>query len=242
MAAVSGIIPRSDAEMQHAASEVDYIVVNPYNEQTVSVPQHRYWPMFTPRRARDTRAAVQRLKFINTFLKITPVRDEVGQRMARLAADTFVKEVPKGSMINIGVGFPEEAVRVLIERGLEETYTFTTEAGSDGGLPAPGIFWRRDPSPAFGKLAGHVSPVPDRTRSRHVRLSARRPSGQRQRLQTGAPPHRLRRPGRPARHRRRRPHADLCRKLDARRRIPPGRRSHPPIKPGKPKFVDEVPR
>jgi propionate CoA-transferase len=141
MAAVSGIIPRSDAEISMPASEVDYIVVNPYNEQTVSVPQHRYWPMFTPACTLDTRAAVQRLKFINTFLKITPVRDEIGQRMARLAADTFVKEVPKGSMINIGVGFPEEAVRVLIERGLEQTYTFTTEAGSYGGLPAPGIFF-----------------------------------------------------------------------------------------------------
>ncbi|MBK8654792.1 MAG: hypothetical protein IPN20_13010 [Haliscomenobacter sp.] len=136
--------------------------MNPYNEQTVSVPQHRYWPMFTPACALDTRAAVQRLKFINTFLKITPVRDEVGQRMARLAADTFVKEVPKGSMINIGVGFPEEAVRVLIERGLEETYTFTTEARMAALLGAGHLFRRRDPSPAFGKLAGHVSPVPDR--------------------------------------------------------------------------------
>ena len=138
MAAVSGIIPKSESEISMPASEVDYIVVNPYNEQTVSVPQHRYWPMFTPACTLDTRAAVQHLKFINTFLKITPVRDEIGQRMARLAAATFVKEVPQGSMINIGVGFPEEAVRVLIERGLEQTYTFTTEAGSYGGLPAPG--------------------------------------------------------------------------------------------------------
>lgn len=44
-------------------------------------------------------------------------------------------------MINIGVGYPEELARVIISQGLGERYTFTTEAGAYGGLPAPGIFF-----------------------------------------------------------------------------------------------------
>lgn len=44
-------------------------------------------------------------------------------------------------MINIGVGFPEEVAREIIEAGLEDNYVFTTEAGAYGGLPAPGIFF-----------------------------------------------------------------------------------------------------
>ena len=36
---------------------------------------------------------------------------------------------------------PEEVARVLIDQGLGQGYTFTTETGVYGGLPAPGIFF-----------------------------------------------------------------------------------------------------
>ncbi|MCB0546701.1 MAG: hypothetical protein KDD19_03885 [Phaeodactylibacter sp.] len=141
MATVSAVIPKDEARISMPADKVDYIVVHPYNEQTASVRQHRYWPMFTPGGNVETDAAAARLKFMNTLLKITPVRDEVGNAMARLAATLFAREVPRGAMINIGVGFPEEVARYVIGQGLGKELTFTTEAGAYGGLPVPGVFF-----------------------------------------------------------------------------------------------------
>ncbi len=147
MAAVARIIPKNEKEISIPAKLVDYIVVNPYNEQTVSVPQHRYWPMFTAHHEVDRKAAVAQLKFINSFLKITPVRNTVDDDMARLAARIFLEVVPEQGLVNIGVGFPEEVARILVEKDLEERFIFTTEAGSYGGLPAPGIFFGAAISP-----------------------------------------------------------------------------------------------
>lgn len=141
MAAVSSIIPKSPDEISVPADQVDYIVVNPYNEQAASVLQRNYWPLFTPEGTSDRTNAVQRLKFINNLLKITPVRDALGHIMGRTAASLLVRETPKGGMVNIGIGFPEEVARLLVEHGVEEDYLFTTEAGSYGGLPAPGIYF-----------------------------------------------------------------------------------------------------
>ncbi|MBK7408322.1 MAG: hypothetical protein IPJ40_09815 [Saprospirales bacterium] len=141
MATVSAIIPKLPADISVPAEDVDYIVVNPYNEQVASVLQRNYWPLFTPEGDADRKEAVQRLKFINNLLKITPVRSALDQIMGRLAASILVREVPKGGMVNIGIGFPEEVARLLVEHGLEDDYLFTTEAGSYGGLPTPGIFF-----------------------------------------------------------------------------------------------------
>lgn len=141
MVAVSEIIPADEQEISIPARDVDYIVVNPYNEQTITVPQKRFWSMFTPEGNPDVHRAIERLRFINTFLKITPVRTPVGMMMARLAASIFTENVPKRGLINIGVGFPEEVARLIVEHGREQDYIFTTEAGSYGGLPAPGIFF-----------------------------------------------------------------------------------------------------
>lgn len=147
IAAVSGVVAKDARKISILAQLVDYIVVNPYNEQTVSVPQKQYWPMFTPHHEVDRKAAVAQLKFINTFLHITPVRNKVDEGMARLAADLFMNVVPAQGLVNIGVGFPEEVARILVGRDLEDRYIFTTEAGSYGGLPAPGIFFGAAISP-----------------------------------------------------------------------------------------------
>ena len=147
IAAVAAIIEKDTEKISLPAEQVDYIVVNPYNEQTVSVPQHRYWPMFTPHHEVDRKAAVAQLKFINTFLKITPLRNKVDEDMARLAANLFMNTVPEQGLVNIGVGFPEEVARILVERNLEDKFIFTAEAGSYGGLPAPGIFFGAAISP-----------------------------------------------------------------------------------------------
>lgn len=141
MAAVSDIIPKSPGEIGIPASDVDYIVDNRYNEQVGSVLQRYYWPMFTPQAKSDRTKDVQKLRFINRLLKITPVRSELDQVMGRMAATLLVRETPRGGMVNIGIGFPEEVARLLVENGVEDDYLFTTEAGSYGGLPAPGIFF-----------------------------------------------------------------------------------------------------
>jgi propionate CoA-transferase len=141
MATVSAVIPKDEAAISLPAELIDYMVVHPHNEQTASVRQKRYWPMFVPGQPVDVSRAQARLKFINTVLRITPIRDEVGQAMARLGATLFARHVPKGSLINIGVGFPEEVARYVVKQGLGRDLTFTTEAGAYGGLPVPGVFF-----------------------------------------------------------------------------------------------------
>jgi len=139
--AVSDLIDCDVASIGLAAEEVDVIVVNPRNEQTGSVPQRKYWPMFTAGATEDEREAVARLKFINETMHITPHRSRVDHALGRLAARTFTQNVRAGATVNIGVGLAEEACRVLYDSGVHEQITFTTESGPYGGLPAPGIFF-----------------------------------------------------------------------------------------------------
>ncbi len=138
---VSAIIPKKASMITLPASEVDYIVVHPFNEQTASIRQKRYWPMFTPGSRVDIPKAAAQLRFINNILKITPVRGEVAFALARLGARVFAEQVSPGAMVNIGVGYPEEVARQLTRYGLHDQLLFTTEAGAYGGLPAPGIFF-----------------------------------------------------------------------------------------------------
>jgi len=138
---VSAVVQKSASEISLPAHEVDYIVVHPFNEQTASIRQKRYWPMFCAGAKVDLTRAVRQLRFINNFLKITPVRGAVEFALARLGARVFAEAVHQGAMVNIGVGFPEEVARQLIEQGLANQLLFTTEAGAYGGLPAPGIFF-----------------------------------------------------------------------------------------------------
>lgn len=138
---VSAIVAKKEAGISMRASTVDYIVVHPYNEQTASVRQSNFWPMFTPGARIDVPAASRQLRFINNVLKITPIRGAVEFALARLGARVFAASVSKGAMVNIGVGFPEEVARQLVEHGVADQLLFTTEAGAYGGLPAPGIFF-----------------------------------------------------------------------------------------------------
>jgi propionate CoA-transferase len=95
MAAVSSIVPKDEGTISLRAEQVDCIVVNPRNEQTGSVPQRRFWPMFTVGAQVDEADAVERLKFANKVLRITPVRSAADDALARLAAALFVRVVPR---------------------------------------------------------------------------------------------------------------------------------------------------
>ncbi len=142
MAAVSRIIPKIASEISVPASYVDYIVINPFNEQTVSVPQKKFWLFLAQKEnSISSNTAIKRLRFINRVLKITPLRNKADDLMAHLAAAIFIQHAPKKGLVNIGVGHPEEVASVLVKFGYESAYVFTTEAGSYGGLPAPGIFF-----------------------------------------------------------------------------------------------------
>jgi propionate CoA-transferase len=138
---VSALIDRDDAAIGLPADDVDVIVINPRNEQTGSVAQHRHWPMFTAGADVDEYEAMTRLRFINKTLGITPRRSLLDGALARLGARTFTEKVAAGATVNIGVGLAEEVCRVLCESPVRSDITFTTESGPYGGLPTPGIFF-----------------------------------------------------------------------------------------------------
>jgi propionate CoA-transferase len=138
---VGGVIPKEEAAIFLPAQVIDAIVVNPRNEQTCSVAQQKYWPMFAEGAQVDVAKAVQELKFVNDTLRITPVRREAENALARLAASRVLRELQPGAWVNIGVGLPEEVGRILFEQGLHRDLTFVSETGVIGGLPAPGIFF-----------------------------------------------------------------------------------------------------
>jgi propionate CoA-transferase len=117
------------------------VVINPRNEQSGSIPQRRYWPMFTAGAEVDEQAAIEKLRFINKTLGITPRRGPLEHALGRLGAKTFTEQVRPGATINVGVGLAEEVCNVLYESRAREQITFTTESGPYGGLPAPGIFF-----------------------------------------------------------------------------------------------------
>jgi propionate CoA-transferase len=140
-AAVASVIPPSPGEIYVPASDVDAIVVNPWNEQTGSVQQRSFWPMFTTRSDLPAVEAIARLKFANEVVRITPKRGPVENALARLGARTFCGLSRPGALVNIGVGLPEEVCRVVFEAGLTDDVTFMSETGVLGGLPAPGVFF-----------------------------------------------------------------------------------------------------
>lgn len=138
---VCDIIKSCPAEISLPASMVDAIVVNPRNEQTGGVLQKRYFPMFTEGAKTDIVGAYNMVRLANSFTGITPVRDSVDYAVARMAASVFVKETAPGSLINVGVGLPEEVSRILFESGLYKQLTFTTESGAYGGMPVSGMYF-----------------------------------------------------------------------------------------------------
>ena len=139
--AVSDLIERDEAAIAIPSEEVDIVVVNPRNEQTGSVPQRRFWPMFTSEADVDVLGCAAQLRFMNETLGITPRRSPAEKALARLGAKTFVENVAADATVNIGVGLAEEICFELYKSYVHERITFTTETGPYGGLPAPGIFF-----------------------------------------------------------------------------------------------------
>jgi len=141
LVSVAEIIEKDEKEIFLPADKVDAIVVHPYNEQAASIPQLKYWKMFTEGAKVDKKDAIEKLKFINQVLGITPKRGQVENALARLGGSLFTRYVKKCSNIVVGVGLPEEVSRLIYEGGLFDDVTFISETGVIGGLPGPGIFF-----------------------------------------------------------------------------------------------------
>ena len=141
MATVCDIVDKKEDEISIPAQMVDVIVVNPRNEQTGGILQQRYVSMLTEGAQVDTVSAYNLFRFANTFTGFTPMRDECDRHMARQAASILLEETTPGSFINIGIGMPEEVSRCLFENGSYKRFTFSTEAGVYGGLPASGMYF-----------------------------------------------------------------------------------------------------
>ena len=141
LVSVAGVIPAEPARVSLPAEMVDAVVVNPRQEQTILSPQHNCWRLFTVGGDGDDDAAVEKLRYINRFLRLTPVRGPVECALARLGAHVFARAVSAPACVNIGVGFGEEVCRELYRSALRPELTFTTETGVYGGLPAPGIYF-----------------------------------------------------------------------------------------------------
>jgi len=115
---VAEIIDKQPDDIFLRGDMVDAVVVHPYNEQTGSVPQKKFWPMFTEGAHVNMTEAMEELQFINRTLGITPVRGKVEDALARLAASVFTRFVKKCCNIIIGVGLPEEVARLIHDGGL----------------------------------------------------------------------------------------------------------------------------
>lgn len=141
MAVVADVVEARADGADIPATDLDALFVNPWNEQSVGAWQGRPWKLFTPGGDGDDHAAIEKLRFVNRVLHITPTRGPVEEALGRLGARLFAEVVPHGSHINIGVGFAEEVCREVCESDLRDKYVFTTETGVYGGLPAPGVYF-----------------------------------------------------------------------------------------------------
>jgi propionate CoA-transferase len=123
------------------ANDVDAIVYYPKTEQTGSIYHHKPWLMFTPNSTSTVDEGMEKVRFINKLIGVTPQRSAADWAVARLAATICADIAHPGSSVNIGVGLPEEVSRLLYEAGLGDQFTMMTESGAFGGMAAPGIFF-----------------------------------------------------------------------------------------------------
>lgn len=141
LVSVAAVITADPARVSLPAEMVDAVVVNPRQEQTILSPQRAAWPLFSVGGDGNDAAGIEKLRFINRFLRLTPVRGPVECALARLGAHVFARAVTPPACVNIGVGYGEEVCRELYQSALRPELTFTTETGVYGGLPAPGIYF-----------------------------------------------------------------------------------------------------
>ncbi len=141
IANVSRVVEKGSDEIYVPAADVDAVVVYPRTEQSGYIPYNSHFEFLAPTSTLPMAEGLARARFVNQVMGITPRRSAMDQVLARLAAETFAHHVPRGSLMNVGVGLPEEVCRVLHECHILEEVTLFTESGVIGGVPVPGIFF-----------------------------------------------------------------------------------------------------
>ncbi len=141
IANVGKIVEEGYDDIWIPAEDVDAVVYYKWTEQTGGVYHHKPWRFMTLESDMSIEEGIERVRFINRLVGVTPKRSPVDFALARLAAAIFVENFPKGGVVDIGVGLPEEVSRLLHESGAMEHITLITESGVLGGLAAPGIFF-----------------------------------------------------------------------------------------------------
>jgi len=138
---VGRIVDETYGEIGIPAEQVDAVVYDPKAEQSLTIQHRKHWRCLTTESDIPVGEAIERLRFLNVMMKITPRRSHVDDALARLAAVTFCEHAHKGMWLNIGTGLPEEVCRMLFEAGLLEDINVFTESGVIGGIPAPGAYF-----------------------------------------------------------------------------------------------------
>ena len=141
IANVGCMVEKGAGKVVIPAQDVDAIVFDPNCGQAISIKHRKYWSLLTTHSDVPLEEAISRMRFVNHVLRITPRRTAIDNALARLATMIFAENARKGSLVNIGVGLPEEACRMLFEAGLLQEVTVFTESGVIGGLPGPGAFF-----------------------------------------------------------------------------------------------------
>ena len=116
-------------------------MVYPRTEQSCYIPYHSHFEYLAPTSTLPKKEGLARSRFVNQVMGLTPRRSAMDGVLARTAAEVFARNVPRGALVNIGVGLPEEVCRVLHETRILEEITLFTESGVIGGVPTPGIFF-----------------------------------------------------------------------------------------------------
>lgn len=138
---VGHIVEKGHDDFYLPAKDIDAIVFDPNCEQSISIKYRKFWSLLTTESKVPVDEAIERLRFVNRVLGITPRRSKADLAIARLAAKVFAENAQPEMFVNIGVGLPEEVSRILYEGGMLKHVTLFTESGVIGGLPAPGVFF-----------------------------------------------------------------------------------------------------
>ncbi len=141
IANVSRLVEKGSDDIYIPAADVDAVVVYPRTEQSCYIPYHSHFEYLAPTSTLPKKEGLARSRFVNQVMGLTPRRSAMDGVLARTAAEVFARNVPRGALVNIGVGLPEEVCRVLHETRILEEITLFTESGVIGGVPTPGIFF-----------------------------------------------------------------------------------------------------
>lgn len=138
---VSDIIEKNEAEITIPHEQVTSVSVNPQAEQCNFFSQKNYFTALTEGANEDPDAAFEMIKFINELSRVYSKRKPEMYAMARMAASVVTEISGKWSLVNFGIGLPEEVAKMIYQGGVLDRFTFSSEAGAYGGIPAQGLYF-----------------------------------------------------------------------------------------------------